>query len=74
MVISTKAAYRFFSNPQVSEEAILSGHFHSTRERVSLADDPVLVLHDTTEISFKHNEGTIGLLGQIAHLHPLVPC
>lgn len=62
---NTKAAYRFFSNPRVSEEAILSGHFHSTRERVSLVEDRVLVLHDTTEISFKHNDGTIGLLGQI---------
>jgi len=63
---NTKAAYRFFSNPRVSAEAILSGHFHSTRERVSLVDDRVLVLHDTTEISFKHNDGNIGLFGQIA--------
>ncbi|KON82603.2 hypothetical protein PA01_00805 [Azoarcus sp. PA01] len=62
---NTKAAYRFFSTPRVSEEAILSGPFHSTRERASLVDDHVLVLHDTTEISFKHNDGTIGLLGQV---------
>ncbi len=62
---NTKAAYRFLSNPRVSEEAILSGHFHSTRERAFLVDDNVLVLHDTTEISFKHRDGSIGLLGQI---------
>ena len=31
---NTKAAYRFFSNPKVNEEDILSGHFGSTRERV----------------------------------------
>ncbi len=62
---NTKAAYRFLSNPRVSEEAILSGHFHSTRERAFLVDGNVLVLHDTTEISFKHRDGSIGLLGQI---------
>lgn len=63
---NTKAAYRFLSNPRVSEETILSGHFHSTRERTSLVDGNVLVLHDTTEISFKHRDGSIGLLGHIA--------
>lgn len=62
---NTKAAYRFLSNPRVGEEAILSGHFHSTRERASLVADGVLILHDTTAISFKHNDGTIGLLGQV---------
>ena len=31
---NTKAAYRFFSNPKVSEADILSGHFGSTRDRV----------------------------------------
>lgn len=62
---NTKAAYRSLSNPPVSEEATPSGHFHSTRERALLVDGNVLVLHDTTEISFKHRDGSLGLLGQI---------
>jgi len=49
----TKAAYRFFSNRRVSEAKILSGHFQATRERVQASSGPVLVLHDTTEFSFK---------------------
>lgn len=63
---NTKAAYRFFSNPKVSEEAILSGHFCSTRDRALLAAGPVLVLHDTTEFSFKRDDiNAIGLLGHV---------
>ncbi|EHA1940723.1 hypothetical protein JKH05_004394 [Salmonella enterica] len=31
----TKAAYRFLSNPNVDESAILQGHFESTRQRAS---------------------------------------
>ncbi|MCX8566028.1 MAG: Transposase DNA-binding [Glomeribacter sp. 1016415] len=30
---STKAAYRFLSNPKVSEQEILGGHFEATRKR-----------------------------------------
>ncbi len=45
---NTKAAYRFFSNPRVSEDTILSGHFHSTRDHFAVASGPVPVLHDTT--------------------------
>lgn len=50
---NTKAAYRFFANGRVSEADILSGHFQSTRERVAAADGPVLVLHDTTEFTYR---------------------
>lgn len=39
---NVKAAYRLFSNPRVSEDAILSGHFRSTRDRFALASGPVL--------------------------------
>lgn len=52
---STKAAYRFFSNPRLSEEEILAGHFQSTRARVAEVDGTVLVLHDTTEITYKRS-------------------
>ncbi len=49
----TKAAYRFFSNERVSEEDILRGHFDATRRRFAASDDPILVLHDTTEFTYK---------------------
>src|SRR5580700_1467513 len=45
---NTKAAYRFFSNPRITEEEILSGHFASTQARAAAIQEPVLVLHDTT--------------------------
>ncbi len=49
----TKAAYRFFSNERVSEEDILRGHFDATRRRFAASDGPILVLHDTTEFSWR---------------------
>jgi len=53
---NTKAAYRFFSNERVSEEEIFAGHFQSTRERVIAEKEPVVILHDTTEFSFKRED------------------
>jgi hypothetical protein len=53
---NTKAAYRFFSNDRVDEEAILSGHFQATHDRFAATDGYVLVLHDTTEFSFKREK------------------
>jgi hypothetical protein len=63
---NTKAAYRFLSNPRVGEEDILAGHFQSTRDRFRSADGLVLVLHDTTEFSFRREQpeliGNIGIM------------
>ncbi len=53
---NTKAAYRFFSNPNLSEGEILDGHFQSTKSRFDATDGPILVLHDTTEITYKRSE------------------
>ncbi|HET6778466.1 MAG TPA: IS4 family transposase [Gemmatimonadales bacterium] len=50
---STKAAYRFLSNPKVSEHAILQGHFQATRSRFAAVGGPILVLQDTTELSYE---------------------
>ena len=65
---NTKAAYRFFGNDRISEANILAGHFASTQER--LADSsgfPVLVLHDTTEFSFRREDGrAVGILQKLA--------
>ena len=53
---ATKAAYRFFSNPRVDENAILSGHFAATANRFSESTGPVLVLHDTSEFTFQRDQ------------------
>ena len=59
---NTKAAYRFFSNNRIKEEEILSGHFQSTKDRFSETTGNILVLHDTTEFSYKReNPKQIGL-------------
>jgi hypothetical protein len=50
---NTKAAYRFFSNERVDEEQILAGHFRATRDRFVAAGGTVLVVHDTTEFTFR---------------------
>lgn len=49
---NTKAAYRYFSNPNISKDEILDGHFQSTKQRFDEVDGPILVLHDTTEITY----------------------
>lgn len=51
-----KAAYRFFSNGRLCEQDILQGHFQSTRSRFRATEGSVLVLHDTTELSFQREE------------------
>src|SRR3954453_21099108 len=50
---NTKAAYRFFANGRVSEGEILGGHFRSTRDRAAGVGGPLMVLHDTTEFSYR---------------------
>src|SRR5690242_18902300 len=51
--VNAKAAYRFLDNPRVSEADILGGHFAATRARALQAHGQLLVLHDTTEFSYK---------------------
>lgn len=59
---NTKAAYRFLSNPRVTEGAILAGHFEATRERAQAVEGLVLVLHDTTQFSYSREaKQTIGI-------------
>ncbi|WOH52831.1 IS4 family transposase [Bradyrhizobium sp. sBnM-33] len=64
---NTKAAYRFFSNERVNEADILCGHFEATRGRAATTEGPILVLHDTTEFSFKREKpDLIGFTGKTA--------
>jgi len=62
---AAKAAYRFFSNDRVSEEQILVGHFLSTRERLGCGEELFLVVHDTTEFSYKREDmAAVGLVSK----------
>src|SRR5271166_469183 len=67
---ATKAAYRFFSNPRVDEAVILAGHFAATTARFAATPGTILVLHDTTELSFTRDtpEG-IGQLSFVKGRH-----
>jgi hypothetical protein len=53
---NTKTAYRFFANERVSETAILGGHFQATETRLASAEWPILILHETTELSFHRKD------------------
>jgi hypothetical protein len=62
---AAKAAYRFFSNGRVSEEQILAGHFLATRERLGCGEELFLVVHDTTEFSYKREDmAAVGLVSK----------
>ena len=50
---STKAAYRFLANGRVEESDILSGHFAATRTRYDNSKGPILLIQDTTDLSYQ---------------------
>ena len=50
---NTKAAYRFLSNDNVKENQIMMGHFQATKTRCLGTEGLILVLQDTTEISYQ---------------------
>jgi len=50
---NTKAAYRFLDNRRINEAEMLKGHFQATHERFTASSGTVLVLHDTTEFTFR---------------------
>jgi hypothetical protein len=47
----THAAYRFFNNPKVTVERVLSPHIQATRDRMR-DHEVVLVIQDTTELDY----------------------
>lgn len=57
---ATKAAYRFFANPDVNREKVLEGHVQSTVRRLR-GEEAVLVIEDTTSLNFSHHPATQGL-------------
>jgi hypothetical protein len=68
---ATKAAYRFLSNPRVDEYITLSAHFAATKARFDATSGRMLILHDTTEFSFKRERpeaiGPLSLL-EVRHV------
>jgi hypothetical protein len=63
---NTKAAYRFFANDRVSEADILAGHFQSTHDRTVATEGPILMLHDTTEFTYRREKSeAIGITKSI---------
>jgi hypothetical protein len=56
----TKAAYRLFDMPQVSFDAVAQPHWQSTCQRAA-ACQTVLLVNDTTTLSFDHHPATTGL-------------
>jgi hypothetical protein len=58
----TRAAYRFFDNPQVTAQAVQQPHRQATLERIRQTG-VVLILQDTTELELdRHPEGGFGKL------------
>lgn len=55
-----EAAYRFFSNPLVTANTILSGHFDGVRRR-AIEQSCSLVIHDTTTFRFRKDGERVGL-------------
>ena len=55
-----EAAYRFFSNPQVTPQQILAPHISATRSRCEARGD-YLVVHDSTTFSYRFDGERKGL-------------
>jgi len=55
-----KASYRFFANPQVKENEMLSPHIEQTVSRIK-AHDTVLLLQDSTYLDYNNRPKTEGL-------------
>jgi hypothetical protein len=55
-----EAAYRFFSNPRVTPDVILSSHVEATRVRCG-DEEEFLVVHDSTDFSYRFDGQREGL-------------
>jgi hypothetical protein len=59
-----QAFYRLMRNEKITHEAMLAPHRQATLENIDRMADPVLVLHDTTELDYTKHE-SLEDLGQI---------
>ena len=60
LVAKTKAAYRFFGNPEVTMNKLLKSHIEATVERVR-KERVVLAVQDTTTLNYTPHPATEGL-------------
>src|SRR5262245_4828064 len=56
---ATKAEYRFFDSPRVTEHGVLAGHFAATAARCAASQGTILILQDTTEFIYRERPGRI---------------
>jgi len=56
-----EALYRFFANPKVTAEKLLSGHRRATGERIA-GRTRIRVVHDTSEFKFEGDREGLGIL------------
>jgi hypothetical protein len=56
----TRAAYRFFANPQVDLQSVLKPHVEATAERIG-QHPVVLAVQDTTSLNYSAHPATAGL-------------
>ncbi len=59
-----QAFYRLMNKPEVTHASMLTPHRQATLENIDRMADPVLVLHDTTELDYTKHE-SLEDLGQI---------
>ncbi len=62
-----EGAYRFFSNPLVTLEAIMAPHFEATRMRVT-SEQRVRVIHDQTDFTYRAHGKRRGLCNRTNQL------
>lgn len=61
----TKAAYRFFSNPEINHKAIQNGHHKNVIEEAKHTSSPLLFIQDTSSLDYTDHPSTrnIGHIG-----------
>lgn len=62
---SYQAMYRLCKCPKVSHAAVLEAHRQETSKKMRACEDPVLVIHDTTELDYTSHKSLQNQLGQI---------
>jgi len=62
-----RALYRLMSCEEVTHEAILASHREATWKKIDQTEEPVLLLHDATELDFTTHRSLADDLGQIGN-------
>jgi transposase-like protein/DDE family transposase len=64
-----KAAYRLLHEPDVSHEALSQPHWQQTRACANQQEQPVLLVHDETELDYGYDPAASGLgpIGNASH-------